>query len=267
MIMNGTSSEAGHRTTTSNSANWQRRDIYFPITMNLKSFFSLLAVGLTLNLAAAEDITTLDGQTYGEVRDVSLKPGGLFFVVGPDAAMKGVTVPYANLPDDVKERHHYDPYELGLAYARQNRPINLTKNLAFSLDQLAAAKQKAKAEKKLLGFIMEWDTFFIPSHPMNRGSNAGLAHFYDVFHDNLVLVFVRHESELGLVPGAVGQGFNGPEEGGFAPNMAVVTADATQFVCEIPYGGDQSNGQIRETIFRQKIDVIKKFIKAQPKTP
>jgi hypothetical protein len=83
----------------------------------------------------------------------------------------------------------------------------------------------------------------------------------------VVLVFVRHESELGLVPDAVKQGFNGPEEGGFAPNMAVVTADCAQFVCEIPYGGDQSNGQIREPIFRQKIAVIKKFIKAQAKAP
>ena len=49
--------------------------------------------------------------------------------------------------------------------------------------------------------------------------------------------------------------------------MAVVTADCAQFVCEIPYGGDQSNGQIREQIFWQKIAVIKKFIKAQAKAP
>jgi hypothetical protein len=61
------------------------------------------------------------------------------------------------------------------------------------------------------------------------------------------------------------QGFNGPEEGGFAPNMAVVTADCSQFVCEIPYGGELSNGAIREQIFRQKIAVIKKFLKAQAK--
>jgi hypothetical protein len=185
--------------------------------MKPKHVFSLAVIVLAVNQAAAEDITTLDGQTYAEVRDVALKPGGLFFVVGTGETMKSVTVPYANLPDDIKERHHYDPYELALAYARQNRPINLTKNLAFSLDHLEAAEKKAKEEKKLLGFIMEWDTFFVPSHPMSRGSNGGLAHFYDVFHDNLVLVFVRHESELGNVPDAVKAGFSGPEEGGFAP--------------------------------------------------
>jgi hypothetical protein len=233
----------------------------------MKYLFSLILFSLVLNQAAAEDITTLDGQTYTDVRDITLKTGGLFFVVGKDAAMKGVTIPYSNLPDEIKEKHHYDGFEMGLAYARQNRLINLTRHLAYSMATLELAKKKAKDEKKLLGFIMEWDSMLVPAHPMDQGSDSGLAHFYDVFQDNLVLVFVRHESELGNVPAAVQQGFNGPEEGGFAPNMAVVTADCTQFVCEIPYGGDHSNGQIREQIFRQKIAVIKKFKKDQAKAP
>jgi hypothetical protein len=122
----------------------------------LMTLVALLYLWLLSALALpAEDITTLDGQTYTDVRDVALKPGGLFFFVGTDASMKGMTVPYANLPEDVKTRHHCDLYELALAYARQNQPVNLTRNLAFSLDNLEAAKKKAKDEKKLLGFIME----------------------------------------------------------------------------------------------------------------
>ena len=175
--------------------------------------------------------------------------------------MKGVTIAYTNLTDAVKEKYHYDPYETGLALARQNYVVNLTKNLAFNLDNLEAAKKKAQNENKMLGFIMEWDDNFGPQYPMEQGSGSGLAHFYDVFHDNLVLVFVSHERELGKVPDAVKMGFNGPDEGGYAPNMAVVTADCSQFVCEIPYGGKDSNGQIREQIFRQKIVVIKQFQK------
>ena len=233
--------------------------------MFLKCFLNVVAISLAWRQAAAEDITTLDGQTYTNVRDVYVKPGGLYFVVGTNATMKGVLVPYANLADDVKERHHYDAYELALVYARQNQPINLTRNLGFSLDHLDAAKKKAAAEKKLIGFIMEWDSFFIPSRPMGRGSNAGLAHFYDVFHDNLVLVFVRHESELGQVPAAVAAGFNSADEGGYAPNMAVVTADCSQFVCEIPGGGPEYKPQAREQIFREKIAVIKAFQTAQKK--
>ena len=44
--------------------------------------------------------------------------------------------------------------------------------------------------------------------------------------------------------------------------MAVVTADCSQFVCEIPLGGEHSNGAIRESIFRTKIAEIKKFLES-----
>jgi hypothetical protein len=233
--------------------------------MKTKYLLSLAIVGYAINLSRAEDITTLDGQKYEDVRDVALKHNGLFFVTGSGTSMKGVTVPFSNLPDDLKQKYHYDPYESGLMFARQNKVVYLSKNLAFSLDNLEAAKKKARDEKKLLGFIMEWDSMLVPAYPMGgAGSDSGLAHFYDAFNDSLVLVFVRHESELGNVPDAVKQGFNGPEEGGFAPNMAVVTADCSQFICEIPFGGGKdSNGQIREQVFRQKIAVIKKFTATQ----
>ena len=230
------------------------------LKMKLYLSISLVCAGLA---ASAADITTLDGQKYQEVRNVTLKPTGLFFIIGSGMDAKGITVPYTNLPNEIKEQYHYDPFALGLAHARQNQTVNLNKNMAFSMTTLEAAKKKAKAENKLMGFIMVWDSFFVPAQPMRKGGPDGLAHFYDVFHDALVLVFVRHESELGSVPDAVKTGFNGPDEGGFAPNMAVVTADCSQFVCEIPYGGKDSNGAIREQIFRQKIAVIKAFLKKQ----
>jgi hypothetical protein len=232
--------------------------------MKTKYFFSLAVVCCVINFSLAEDIITLDGQKYEDVRDVALKHNGLFFVTGSGDTLKGVTVPFSNLPDDIKQKYHYDPYESGLLFARQNRVVYLNKNLAFSLDNLEAAKKKAKEEKKMLGFIMEWDSMLVPAYPMGgAGSDSGLAHFYDAFNDSLVLVFVRHESELGKVPDAVKQGFNGPEEGGFAPNMAVVTADCSQFICEIPFGGGKdSTWQTREQVFRQKIAVIKQFAAA-----
>ena len=227
--------------------------------MKANRIMALAVIGLAAGLAVADDITTLDGNKYENVRDVSVKPAGLFFVVGAGDSVKGVMLALTNLPEDIKNKYHCDSYELALLAARQNRVVNLNKNLAFSLDNLDAARKKAADEKKMLGFIMEWDSMLVPAPPMGRGSDCGMAHFYDVFHDNLVLVFVRHENELDKVPDAVKKGFSGPEEGGFAPNMAVVTADCSQFVCEIPYGGEQSNGQVREKIFREKIAVIKHF--------
>lgn len=232
--------------------------------MKTKLSCSLIITCLAAMICPADDITTLDGQKYENVRAISLKPDGLFFVTTTaEGTPKGVKVPFNNLSDDTKKKYHYDPYETGFTLARQNRVINLNKNLAFSLDNLEAAKKKARAENKPIGFIMVWDSMFVPASPMQKGSDAGLAHFYDVFHDSLILVFARHENELNKVPDAVKKGFFGPDEGGFAPNMAVVSPDCSQFICEIPYGGNDSNGQIREQIFRQKIAIIKNFVESQ----
>jgi hypothetical protein len=231
--------------------------------MKAKCLLSIVIICLATVRSLADDIITLDGTKYENVSDVALQANGLYFIVGSGDSLQGVTVPYANLSNETKEKYHCDPFEIGISNARQNKPISLNKNLAFSLDNLEAAKKKAKDEKKMLGFVMEWDSMLVPAYPMQAGSQSGLAHFYDVFHDGMVLVFVRHESELNSVPDAVKKGFFGPEEGGFAPNMAVVTADCSQFVCEIPFGGKESTGKIREQIFREKIAVIKEFKKAQ----
>src|SRR5215469_6577526 len=112
--------------------------------MNLKYLLGLLVVAVfLLSRAAADEITTLDGQKYENVKDVMLKKNGLFFVSGTGSSMKGVTEPYNNLPDDIKDKYHYDPFEPGLAQARQNQLIVISTNMAFSLGTLEAARAKA----------------------------------------------------------------------------------------------------------------------------
>ena len=210
-----------------------------------------------------EDITTLDGKKYEGVRDIKPMLDRVVFSYGPASDHPDrTTVLFRNLSPDLQKKYGYDPFEEGLYNARANNRISLTLNSAYRLSSLEAAKKKAQAEKKLLGFIMVWDMMFQPARPMGDGGPNDLAGFYTVFGNAMVLVFVRHEDELGKVPPAVSQGFSGPEEGGFAPNMAVVTADCSQFVCEIPLGGLHSTGAVREPIFRAKIAEIKKFLES-----
>jgi hypothetical protein len=227
--------------------------------IKIKPFFIVTAVCFAVTASLADDIVTIDGQKYESVTDLEIKPDGIIFSLNPKNGIGIIKVPFSNLPDNLKKKYNYDPFEEGLFIAQNNKPVNLKKDMAFSLADLEAAKKKAATEHKMIGFIMVKDEFFTPGSPMEQGSIHGLAHFYLTFHNGLVLIFVRHENELDKVPAAVKKGFAGPEEGGFAPNMAVTTADCSQFICEIPYGGAQSNGQIREQIFRQKIAEIKKF--------
>jgi hypothetical protein len=219
----------------------------------------LIAAGLALVTCRADDLTALNGKKYENVTDVKKLPDGIFFSYTTTNGVSRAKVLFSNLPDDVAQKYNYDPYEEGFYIARQNRPMILGLNRAFRLADLEAAKKKAKAEKKPIGFIMVWDSFFGQFQPMDQGGGNDLAGFYTVFNKALVLVFVRHESELNQVPDAVKKGFFGPEEGGWAPNMAVVNEDCSQFICEIPLGGKGSNGMIREPIFRAKIAVVKKY--------
>jgi hypothetical protein len=149
-----------------------------------------------------------------------------------------------------------DRFSAPILAAEHGPAMTLELSNAFSLDQLDQAKAKAQAEKKPLGFIMVLAQFFDHQvDPRAKGSDSALVHFYEVFNKDLVLVFIRHENELPLAPDAVKQGFTGPDEGGYAPNMAVVDATATELITEIPFRGLDGPG--RDELFAaggKKID-------------
>ncbi|EDY21334.1 hypothetical protein CfE428DRAFT_1627 [Chthoniobacter flavus Ellin428] len=136
---------------------------------------------------------------------------------------------------------------------------------AFNLDSLAAAKAKAQREHKPLGFLMVWNQFFDKrvSARQSGGGNA-LLHFYEAFKDSLVLVFVHHENELNKVPRAVAAGFGGPDEGGWAPNMAVVDATVSEFIVEIPCAGPNGPGTERDAVFKAGADKIQAWLTTHP---
>jgi hypothetical protein len=152
----------------------------------------------------------------------------------------------------------------GSIFAATHGPsMTIELNDAFSLAQLDQAKAKAQAEKKPLGFLMVWGQFFgHEADPRGQGSTEALVHFYEVFNSHLVLVFVRHETELGLVPAAVAQGFRGPDEGGYAPNMAVTDATCTEFIVEIPFKDLPGPG--RDQLFAQGAAKIDQWLATHP---
>jgi len=150
-----------------------------------------------------------------------------------------------------------------MAAMTSDRTMTLRESDAFKLSELDQAKERAKEEKKPLGFVMVWGQFFgRESSALDNSSVSALVHFYEVFHDDLVLVFVRHETELGLVPPAVKQGFMGPDEGGYAPNMAVTDATASEFIVEIPYKNMDQSG--RNELFKAGGDKIDQWLATHP---
>ena len=231
----------------------------------MKTLLLCTVLGLALANCPAEDLKTLDGESYKDIGDVKAMPDGLIFSY--NAGSSRIKVPFNRLPDDIKQKYNYDPFEEGLFLARQNNKVDLKKDMAFWLDDLEAAKQKAKAEKKMIGFVVVWDNFFgKPAKTMGQGSPDALAQYYTTFHNALVLVFVSHERDAERVPPAGKRGLSGLKAGKFSPKMAVVTGDCSQYVCIVPYGEGTSTGYEREVIFKQKIAVIKKFASSPPKS-
>ena len=134
---------------------------------------------------------------------------------------------------------------------------------AFSLSQLEQAKVKAQSEHKPLGFVMIWGTMLdVPASTRQKGSNPALVHFCEAFKNSVVLVFVRHETELSKVPKAVSKGFTGPDEGGYAPNMAVVDASARELIVEIPSGN--FDAPKRDAVFTTDAAKIQAWLAAHP---
>lgn len=159
--------------------------------------------------------------------------------------------------------NHFPP---GLEATKKGIPRVMQITDAFRLDELPQAIAKAQSEHKAIGFVMVWGTMFAGKSYSSRlaGSGPGLVHFYEAFKDSMVLVFVRHETELDKVPEAVKQGFNGPDEGGFAPNMAVTDATAKEFIVEIPLGGAKATGEQRDAIFKAGADKIYSWLTYHP---
>ena len=183
------------------------------------------------------------------------------FPSGPSASTGPAT--FAPRPRPTPPPVVIDHFSGPIFRAQNAGPMTLQLSDAFSLSQLEQAKQKAIAERKPLGFIMVWGKIFgFDVDTRGGGSDSALVHFYQVFNDKLVLVFVRHETELGSVPPAVAQGFRGPDEGGFSPNMAVTDASCSEFIVEIPYR--DLNGEGRDQIFAQDGHIIDQWLATHP---
>lgn len=158
-----------------------------------------------------------------------------------------------------------DLFTSGLENAKKAPASAMQMTYAFGLDHLDAAKAKAQREHKPLGFIMVWDQYFNKRATTRViGGSSALLHFYEAFKDSLVLVFVHHENELDKVPRAVAFGFQSPDEGGYAPNMAVVDATASEFIVEIPCAGPGGSGTERDAVFKTAAAKIQAWMNMHP---
>ncbi len=221
-------------------------------------------------IARAEDIKTIDGRDFPDVSEIKAKPDGLVLFTA-DGSVK---VPFSNLPEEVRRRYHYDPLAAGLYVARGDLVVTVTGQSMFHLTdpaQMKDAVKKAKAEGKLIGVVLLWKTML--DKPVNTlsgpagDSATALGHLYASFHDSLVLAYVFHENEFGKWPPIVSKGMASPDEGGLSPSMTVVDPDFSCYICQVPMGGEDSDGKIRAALYQDRIRVMRGWLDQHPLVP
>lgn len=191
----------------------------------------------------------------------SLPPETPAAPAAPAAPALTAAIPVAPPPSSLR-----DYFNAGIEASSRAPSRAVKASDAFSLSQLTEAKAKAVRERKPLGFILVWGQYFdkpTSTHACGGGSGP-LLHFVEAFKDSLVLVFVRHETELQQVPRAVATGLLGPDEGGYAPNMAVVDATASEFIVEVPCAAPDSTLGKRDAVFRTAAGKINAWLSTHP---
>ena len=73
-----------------------------------------VAAALLAQSCRAEDLITLDGKTYQNVRDLKAMGPSLVFSYGPQSGPSRTSVPFRNLSPDLQKKYGYDPFEVGL---------------------------------------------------------------------------------------------------------------------------------------------------------
>lgn len=171
------------------------------------------------------------------------------------------TLSLSSTPTPTPEQR--DRFSGSLAAAKNAGGMTLSTHSAYSLSELDKAKAQAQADKKPIGFIIVWGNFFGEApDTREHGGNTALLHYYEAFRDHLILVFVRHETELTSVPDAVKKGFFSPEEGGWAPSMAVTDATVSEFIVQIP--SRNLDGPGRDKLFAAGAKKIDQWLDTHP---
>jgi hypothetical protein len=113
-----------------------------------KALPSILIIGLSTNLACAEDWTTTDGTVYQDVRVIKIEADAVTILYRDG----GLLLPLNKLPPDLQKRLNYDA-QMAKAAAKQRADLEKSsaKALQAEIEETDALKQKdAVAQAKAL---------------------------------------------------------------------------------------------------------------------
>ncbi|MCG2658625.1 MAG: hypothetical protein L6437_00055 [Kiritimatiellae bacterium] len=144
-------------------------------------------------VAYGDDITTLDGTVYKAAKVTRTTPSTLTIMHKAGV----VTVPFSNLPNDIREKYGYDPSKAE-AYARQKVEGALLARIKVDMKKIShtvAAELSQVLENGSLAYVTEYQTV-ISTNIITESSSGGYKTHTDLTGRRYVIRSGSHGSHV-----------------------------------------------------------------------
>lgn len=195
---------------------------------------ALISFCLWTWFARAENLTTLDKQTFQNYRVVKTEPDGIIIM----HAQGGGKVAFTNLPPELQKQYGYDPIKAAELAKKQEKIRKLGRlGAVYRLSELEQAKTEAKRENKPIAFLATAASFLQATEVQSGSSSiaASIQDFETLKHAT-VIVFSDSFTENHTEPPIVDAALHPPDDVHYTvPKVVIVDSDITRVIFVVRY--------------------------------
>jgi hypothetical protein len=182
----------------------------------------------------AEDLTTLDKQTFQNYRVVKTEPDGIIIM----HSQGGGKVAFTNLPPELQKQYGYDPVKAAELAKKQEKIRKLGRlGAVYRLSELEQAKAEAKRDNKPIAFLASASSYMQATevHSGNSSIAATIQNF-EALKNAAVIVFSDSFTENHTEPPIVDAALHPPDDVHYTvPKVIIVDPDITKVIFVVRY--------------------------------
>ncbi|WP_040547116.1 hypothetical protein [Pedosphaera parvula] len=189
---------------------------------------------LLTRFACAENLTTLDKQTFQNYRVVKTEPDGIIIM----HAQGGGKVAFTNLPPELQKQYGYDPVKAEELAKKQEKIRKLGRlGAVYRLSELEQAKAEAKRDNKPIAFLATATSCLQATEVRpDNSSIAATIQDFEALKNATVLVFSDSFTENHTEPPIVDAALHPPDDVHYTvPKVIIVDPDISKVIFVVRY--------------------------------
>ena len=202
--------------------------------MRLFKLLTVAAISFSIWSAHAEDLTTLDKQTFQNYRVVKTEPDGIIIM----HAQGGGKVAFTNLSPELQKQYGYDPAKAAELAKKQEKIRKLGRlGAVYRLSELEQAKAEAKKENKPIAFLATaLSCIQATDVRSSNNSTAATIQDFEALKNATVIVFSDSFAENHTEPSIVDAALHPPDDVHYTvPKVVIVDPDITKVIFVVRY--------------------------------